>query len=408
MTIQTAWQNIVGPPSTASEPSAITEGFPFVVANDISATALALYRSATGINGMPSQVCLYNMNTGQQVAGSVVTTPNDNGAVGWQWSTLPNPVPLAAGVLYCVAQLVPAGRTIAYTGSGTRPSPPSFFTFPANSRYYASGGSWAFPATGDSGQRAYWIDVRVDDTASSAGGLPATSGTIDQGLFSWLVGTSDNQHLAGDAEPGLPDMTYQVVAATQTAVNNIPTATDTPWVDVLKLWKIAGALTDLEIAAWNAFAQRAPSQLTGSGGGGGSAFFGSGGHQVAQSAEDVLALAQLLVALKRNAMAGFPGSPWVMAATTSFDTDLAWSEPADLYVVSFTGLGSNIVNVSPGGVDVSYRLAWWAPLIGTFGQQRGFIDTPDAHLWRQGERMPGLLLHSVAGGAGTVQAWTYD
>jgi hypothetical protein len=95
-----------------------------------------------------------------------------------------------------------------------------------------------------------------------------------------------------------------------------------------------------------------------------------------------------------------------MVDSTTFDTNLAWDVPADLYVVTFTDLGSNRINTVVAGVDISYRLAWWCPLAGAFGQERRFIDTPQYHCYDGGRRMPGLLLHSGAGGAGTVQAWT--
>jgi len=102
-----------------------------------------------------------------------------------------------------------------------------------------------------------------------------------------------------------------------------------------------------------------------------------------------------------------PGAGWSLIDTTNFDTDLAWDQPADLYVVDFTDLGSNIVHTVVAGVDVSYRLAWWSPLDSSQAQGRRFVDFPTCQLSDGGRRMPGLLLRSGAGGSGTVQAWQY-
>lgn len=395
------WDNFVGPLGFGGTFGGTFElGMAFTVATDANVTYLRWYAVNTTTSDKPAALRLWSKLTGAKLVE--ITSVPHSGAVGWQSAALATPLNVPAGTDLVVSAQFNGGTSMGNASSIPAAPSPLANDDAGKGRQGAFGSGNVIPATVSS--NAWGVDVAVETGSNpSSGGDQVTDAALNAKLIAWFSDSGDNTH-----HTDLPWETKGVVDSVQTVVNNIPQVTDSAWTAALKLWQIAGALTNAEIAAWNLFAQRSPSQLTGGSGGGGSAFFGSGGHQVAQSAEDVLALAQLLVALKRNALVGFPGSPWVMAATTSFDTDLAWGEPADLYVVSFTDLGSNLVNVSPGGVNVSYRLAWWTPLIGAFGQQRGFIDTPDAHLWRAGERMPGLLLHSVAGGAGTVQAWTYD
>jgi hypothetical protein len=98
---------------------------------------------------------------------------------------------------------------------------------------------------------------------------------------------------------------------------------------------------------------------------------------------------------------------WTLVDETDFDTNLAWNVTADVYTVSFSDLGAGSINTVIDTVDVSYRLAWWAPWNGTSARDRRFIDFLEAQLYDGGVRMPGLVLHSPQGASGHIQAWTF-
>lgn len=103
-----------------------------------------------------------------------------------------------------------------------------------------------------------------------------------------------------------------------------------------------------------------------------------------------------------------PATGWSLVATTAFDTNLAWSQTADLYVVTFSEVGSNDTTTLVGGIDVVYRLAWWTTLNNSeVRSQRRFLDFWTNECSDGGRRMPGILLHCPRGGSGTVDAWQY-
>lgn len=395
------WDNTIGPEtSNGGFGGGFELGMAFDVTADCQLVAFHWEAMNATTTDKPTRFHLWNRTTGQLIL-TENTVPH-SGSVGWQTQALGTPFNLYAGGEYVVSANFAGGT---HMGSLSAISvPPSPFVYQNTGKGLQSGFGAVDVLPTSVSATAWAVDVAVDPGSSPpSGGSALTYEAFNAKLDSWFLDTGDNTHQTD----GVPYETWTLATDIKTIVDNIPRATDAPWVDVLKLWQIAGALTSLEIAAWNAFAQRAPSQLTGGTGGGGSAFFASGGRQVAQAASDTLDVTSLLLALRRNALVDFPGAPWVMTDETAFDTDTAYTEEADLYVVTFTDLGSNIVNTVAAGVDVSYRLAWWAPLIGAFAQQRRFIDTPSAHLWLDGTRLPGVLLHSPAGAAGTIQAWTY-
>jgi hypothetical protein len=86
---------------------------------------------------------------------------------------------------------------------------------------------------------------------------------------------------------------------------------------------------------------------------------------------------------------------------------LAWAQPADAYFLSCTTLPAVRTTEDTAGVDTRHRLGWFAPLNGTFSGERRYIDFPYCMLYDHShQRMPGLLLNTGKGSAGTVQAFT--
>jgi len=97
-----------------------------------------------------------------------------------------------------------------------------------------------------------------------------------------------------------------------------------------------------------------------------------------------------------------------MADEIDFVAALSWAVPADLYTVDVYTHSAALDSGLYAGVDVIWRLGWWAPLNGNYAQERRYFETERAHLSIAGARMPGLLLALPQGGTGHVQAWTFN
>lgn len=395
------FDNTVGPPGVNGGFLVSFElGMGFSVATDCQLTHWRWYATTTTTTDKPSNATLWNLNTGQSI-WSTSTVPH-SGSVGWQTTTLGTPFNLYAGGEYIFSVGLPAGPHIGSIGAISVPPSPLIYANLGKGLQTGNNGQGTMPTSVST--VAWWIDVGVDaGTQPPSGGATVTVEQLNAKLDSWFLDTGDNTHQTD----GVPYETWTLATAIKGVTDRVDALTD-PAISWLN--DRSSQLTDFlngvnagAVAALNDLASR----ITGSGAGGGSAFYSGDSRQVAQTAADTYDVTALLLALRRNALVDFPGAPWVMTDETAFDTDVAYTEEADLYVVTFTDLGGNIVNTVAAGVDVSYRLAWWAPLIGAFAQQRRFIDTPSAHLWLDGTRLPGVLLHSPAGAAGTIQAWTY-
>jgi len=392
---------------------AYTYGTPFKVSAACGLTQLTWYRAATGTPA-PTSLRLYNRDTG----GLLTSAPAvpDNAAVGWQIYTLPSAIGLVAGTEYMVTAGFNLGGGEPFKVGTSFPTLPSAFASTTNYRYYHLGAN-TYPDTGDTSY-FYGLDVEIDTSITPAEPPPITSGDVSLELADWLSSDSEVQTHETD---GLPYLTKVAVDSIETTVENIPTATDPPWVTVLKLWQIAGALTDVEIAAWNLFAQRAPAQLTGGGFGGGSAFYSSDGRQVAQTAANaydqttaiLAAVADLqaqvtaleaLVSSPREPLAGFP-SEFDLVDSFSFTDCLAWNVAADVYVLHCTTLPARLAISPVCGINMIPRLGWWAPLADTLTGSRRFIDFEFNLIYDASGRLPGILVELGAGGEATIEAY---
>ena len=395
------YEGFVGPWGSENRAGAIVLGTPFTLTQDYYVLRFRWYRLSPGSGYAYTKMALYDSACNVVVAA--FDAP-DNGGAGWQEHTLPSSVLLHSGTTYWVAALCPAGTNVAYAATASRPSPPAGVSWPAGDvRKYTASSTMACPSNGDNSE-FYAIDVSLSTSPLGGSGGSGVA-TLTGDLAAWLSADTENQEHQTD---GLPWLTKQDTSAIATIVNNIPQATDTPWVTAGKLWQIAGALTDLEITAWNAFAKRAPNQLTGATGGGGSAFFAGDGRQVAQSAATAVDNTALLLALRRNALATFPGIPWVMADETAFTGPLVYGQEADAYVVHTTTIPPNRPSTLGDGAPWTPRLGWWAVRSGTIFGERHFFDFPSSILGDGSLRMPGVLIWPEDGASGTIQAWVYS
>lgn len=358
-----------------------------------------LYWYHGGSDPQPSKVTIYDL-TGGGVHWTYTTQAGDFAGSGSGWYALDltalgsPPSPLVANHAYVLTYYLGTANSIQRYGA----------TPSAQAGWGWNGQGWSAGDVANVEFRGTNLSYNIDlggTQTPGGGGTPS----ITADLAAWLSTDAAVQTHEAD---GLP---YATKAALDSLAGDVATiagevdglhakisADGVTWDAKLGPLQLYGGVTNLgisaglEIVRTDVAGKASQSSVDG----------------LATESSAVAAAVALMLALRRNALTDFPSSPWVNTASIAFDTDLAWSEPADLYVVTFADLGSNRVNTVVAGVDVSYRLAWWCPLIGAFAQQRRFIDTPSAHLWENGIRMPGLLLRSGAGGSGTVDAWVYD
>lgn len=140
-----------------------------------------------------------------------------------------------------------------------------------------------------------------------------------------------------------------------------------------------------------------------------SSIVGTAGRTISDVSHDVASVENHLLDVV-SGRAGFPtGTPntaWVLAATTDFDTELAWAQPADMYLVSITAVRAGQSQSTFAGLTWYYRLGTWCELNGSLGSHRRFLEFEHQMLENAGRRMAGLALRCQPGTIGTVQAWT--
>jgi hypothetical protein len=383
-----------------------TWGTRFRVTAVTSIDRVGFYRGGDASPGY-SWLGLYN------VAGTLLwssSTPTDGGTNQWVWTTVSPPIELDTATDYTVAgYLVSVGGQARNGTLSSRAAPPAPYTFDAHG-FYANTSGIAFPNTpGDS----VFLGLAVGYGTSGGGGSGPGTGapTLTGDNYAWLSADSAVNTHQTDGLPWLTkqevDLIKSIVDLIKTGVDNVPKLSDPAWTNVLKLWQIAGALTDAEIAAWNLFAQRAPAQLTGASGGGGSAFFSGDGRQVANSAAEAVdwGARQWHRTETSNWLVPVPGTDWTLAATLDYTDPVAWDQPADAYVNTFTAWPVEVDQALVAGRQWLPRAAWWAPITSTLTHERRFADLTPQLLHALPMRCAGILLVPRPGYAGTLQAY---
>ena len=408
MAYEHLFDNLVTAWGTVTQGSNFVLGIPFTVKLDCSVRYLRYLATGTGSTNKPSALGLYRVSDQTLVAqASSITAPT--GAGNWMNCPLTSACTVYRGVTYRLAAYCPSGTItgrITYTGFPVEPLALGFIS--GSARTFVSANGLTYPTNVDA-QFLEGFDLEIDDANAAQPGVVGT-GDLDTALRSWL--STDGQDHSVNGLPYLTKLdTAAVLANTadllgRTAIPGTPAGSS-----------IGG------IAAW-VWANRdsllwAYNQLR-------SHFAATPDATYPEIDTNVLTLlsrtgtliddSTLLMAALTNIQADLAklltppaAASWVLQDETDFSTGLAWNVPADVYTVSFSSLGSGIVNtVIPGGVDVAYRLAWWAPWNGASARDRRFIDFPEAQLFDGGVRMPGLVLHSPMGAVGHIQAWTYS
>jgi hypothetical protein len=363
-------------------------------------TSLGWYRGDLGTTG-PDFLRLWRVSDS---AALVAIAATDTGQIGWNVTRLASPVALANGAAYIAggSQLNGAkawSRNVPVTAD----APMTF----VQHQFGAYGN--AMPTGVVSNFEAGWMAILDEDSPVPGGAIVIsglTTADVNNQLSNWMS-LSENTHdgdsapianhtLLGTIQSAIDSLTTTATNI-KTTVDNIASGATTVVADVSGVLNRIGAIPAPfgSLVAWlnnlNATATTTLNNLSD-------------------------ALASGLSGLSDH-IAGLPGGnggatyvpdpgSWTLVAETDFDTNLAWDTPADVYVVAFDTVSSDLATANVAGVVALFRLAWWSPLAGDYARQRRFIDFPHSHLEDGGRRMPGLLLSASRGATGHVQAWT--
>lgn len=379
-------------------------GPPFAVVRSCYATRLGWYRQNAGANRAPPALNLWRRDTATVMVR--VGAPADNGTPGWQWSTLPTPIALEPGIQYTVSYGVPVARWYSYSPVPPTPVYPDPFLQGVTWDAYHLNAINTYPETTWNGLvRA--VDLEVDDSVGGGVTPPATDPSVANALASWLS-TTDYTHA-----DSAPIVNWQrllnveidvdaVLASVGAGLNGIATyiqqQIDDPnhglsaLVDTILSGDAAtqGLVTDVKLDAVAGVARVIADLVTTK-------------YPKAGLALDAIATVVELL----GASVPVPGAGWTLVATTPFDSELAWAQAADLYVLTFDTFPPHQSVVQVAGVSWYPRLAWWTPLNADQPEQRRYVDFSPCALREGGQRMPGLLLRANGPSTGTVQAWQY-
>lgn len=365
---------------------------------DVPIQALRFYRHATGSGWAPSRLRFWDLSTHTLLAE--VTSVTDNGAVGWQESTI-TPVTVDSTHTFAVTGWVANGNNFGYKLAANLGVAPVPLLWPTNCRAWANSGTTGEPTNNDN-VLAWSFDVRVGDASIPPNPAdPVTAGNMADSLAAWLISTNDNTHQTD----GLPWLTKTVTDAIKVVTDKLGSSgsgNDLDW--IAGLWRLAGDLTDAEIGLLKSLLDR-QSQITGASGGGGSAFFGPGGTQVAAGVEEIITTLAAPAVQYPLSWPALSDSAWEAVDSQAFADDLWWEVPAHLYLCHFTDWAPyKTQTVLPGNTWIR-RLGWWAPMKGTNLGERRYVEFSDAQLENRGLFMDGIYLSARPGSAGTVTAY---
>lgn len=377
-----------------------TPAMAFTVAHDNYVDKLAWYRHTTS-GTKPTRLGLWRVDTLTEIGA--ITSVVDDGTEGWQDSALATPVAVYAGVRYKVAAYTPSGGPDWGCVVSSTPTSGGGMAFAPVITGYKPTGTYGYPNVDDTNTFIRYLDVHLTNTTPPAAST-LTITDVDNDLKTWLSATSEtNQHhddlpwttksvLDGlvtsynDMVAGLGTGAHSYYGDLKGLIANIKTVTDDLPTPINHLTSI---VLDHYTADINNILSTLDSVQAGANAGAGGATF----------SRDVLAGRSL-----------FPGgteqTTWSMVEQTDFDTALAWTVPADLYVLDVTDFPARVSRRDFAGLTQVYRLGAWTVLSGTIGSTKRQIDFTRQLLEDAGRRMPGLAVRCQPGTIGTVQAWT--
>lgn len=405
MTLRTLFDNISGTPGTGSGGPNFVLGTPFDLSADATITQCGFYRPDAVGNVVPTQFSIYRRGDQAQLVQEF--SAEGGTGPGWVYTDLPTPLAVTAGDQLVVAALYPYQASWGRLGSGARPAAPLGITWPTNYRQLVSSPDMVYPTSGDTASMEC-ITIRFDSEAPIADPTTVSAIEISNQLTAWLSAGAANKHTAQ-----LPQLTYNAVdtvegslttllsrvsANLETTVNAISTSVGsglgTAVAGFKSGWEAWRGVTD-----WTWDTAQAVFALEGT------LLQGAGALTGKKWVDVVGKIYSWLGSLGRETEP--PGTGWAMVAEVDFTGDLAWAQPADLYLLTWSVLPSALATSDVDGVPLTHRLAWWAEWDGTSAGQRSYVDFGTAFLAGTGRRLAGLVLRPYGPCVGHVQAWTY-
>lgn len=413
--------------STVQSPGNQSTGMRFTPIVDSTLKRLGWRRPTTNSGVEPSALAVWDASGPTKIAE--VTSVGATTGVGWKWFTPPQQPLCLRGREYRISVWTENNHEWSRGSYASLPLPSANLSFVLPARCAVSGSAGAvWPANTDT---AYieGFDVELDDAnAGQPGTITPTylTGTLEQyldsassdpistsipremkteqtaqGLQIDAVETSVGTDLVGDVAAVAGD-----VASILTSVGSgIGAAVTNIW-NTVNDATTGMAATNADVnAIGTSILTGDPNSLQAIANSVGTALERLGVLPSGTTATFLTAI-RALVAPAANQVP-LAGTGWAMTDQTDFTTELAWAEPADVYVLSFTSPPTSLATVSVAGVEWMPRLLWWAELNQTQAGERHYLDFPGGQIFLPGRRMAGLLLRCYGPADGHVQAWTY-
>ena len=375
--------------------AAVTYGDRFTVPVDGFITQLWFYNPYTPPNGVPQNIALWNVNTGQRVA---FKSPPDTqaGGSGWEYTDLPSPVWAEAGHTLIVSYYHPAagglGHYITRIPVANLTSPTGGITWHSSCEAWALGDNYP----GGTGNTVFYpLDITFDTDYTPNPTTPATVGSTRNELASWL---DEDDFTEPDSMVALA---WALLQTMDTLLHEVETKVDT--VDAL-LETALGPVGNLATGALRGFIDNLQSMIEDVQDAVGPYI---NNHTTAAKTEILTAIDNI----PTGGGGGLPAGPvsvangWTLREFITGTGKIKWDEPADAYILVRTGWDADRALNTYEGVNYFFDRGWWSP------QQDDVIEgygtlAASTHLLRVPTgRMSGVLIVQDDDFEWELQAW---
>lgn len=388
--------------------AAITVGSVFTPLLSGYVTSFWWYATDGDTGNKPTNLKLWDVATRTLIASSTAIT--HPGSAQWVEIDLGTSYLLTAGRQYVIS---------AYQGANTHYGETLISGFPGTayplgvstpSVVWSADGVDGYPGSGSSATSLEGLDVTFSYDPDSQPEQIAP--VLQEALDDWFGTTpsAPEGNVGGwlgdrldDLESGILASILEDTGDLGTDLANLAVVLAGVATKTNSIWDLAGAFTEVQYSAirtaWLALEDR----LTGPDARGGSAFYGVGGTHVGNGVEQLLTENDPGRLLTRP-----PATGWTEVDTETWEGEIAWAVPADLYVINVTGWPAHLPTVQIAGLNWRPRAGWWAELHGNQVGERHYFDFEYGVAHILPSRMQGILIGTTAALSGTVQAWRWD
>lgn len=404
------FQNYVGAWSGSTPNAVYTIGHEFIPGSDGQITHVRYYSSGGAANH-PSRVAMYAL--GEPTPLAEVLSVGSPSVSAWNAVALATPLDVYSGQTYICAVDWPAAQGWYFIAYASRPVPPTYLAWGSYGRRFTAAGQTGYPGQADNSS-PWGVDVTFVPGAvppPSGSDLPSIGDVVT--VVSSYVGSNYTDHPTSAISQiisAISDLQTDVTAIKDNAGTDLATAISGLASDLGDVKASVGTGLGSALASfrgdwdtwrglWDSFVAQWAASFS---------WWGN----LFDGISDWTGLKWVGVVGQWSSFIGrmlgstpVPGSGWSLVAETTWTDDLAWQQPADVYVCSVTTLPIGRGTTDVAGVAWVPRLAWWAELNATQPGERHYMDFPGGAISMQGHRMAGLLFRCGPGGSGTMQAW---